>query len=120
MNLPSWIGALAPLAAILYQAALPLVGVWAAHRLTKPRDHERAVLIARIASDAAALAVRLFPNATIDDLIARVVEDLRRASGLTDNQAVLKRAATAAVMEARAGAGPRSAASVKSDARFSP
>jgi hypothetical protein len=98
------LGFLAPLAPVLYQAALPVVGLWIAHRLTKPRDHDRAALIARIASDAAALAVHLFPYWTVDDLVARVVEDLRRASGLTGNELVLKRAAVAAVNEARARA----------------
>lgn len=95
---------LSPLLPVLYQASLPVIGLWIAHRVSKPRDHERAELIARIASDAAALAVRLFPNSPIDDQIARVIEDLRRASGLTTNASVLKRAATAAVQNARAAA----------------
>jgi hypothetical protein len=76
------------------------VGAWIAHRFTQPRDHERAVLLTRIAEDAAAVIVAFNPRATWPDLLRDLVQRISTAAGVpTRNLTAIENAATAALMK---------------------
>lgn len=75
-----------------------ILGSWIGHRLTKPSDHERALLLERIANDAAALIVATFPNAAWAVLLDNVLATIAKSAGLpTRNADALERAAAAAL-----------------------
>jgi len=86
--------------ASLLGAAAVAVGAWIPGRLKKPTDLERADLLAKIASAAAALALSMFPNAKWSELLNFVVQQIAAAAGLpTKNADAIKRAAVQALME---------------------
>lgn len=102
MNLPP-LESFAPFLTLLWQASIPVIGLFIARRVAAPRDHERAVKIAALAEAAAVVAVNLFPGST-SEAVNNVLRQLRAASGLTGNDDVLRRAATAAVIKAQQAA----------------
>lgn len=79
--------------------AATLVGVWLGHRIIKPRDHERAAALERIASGAAALVVAMNPKAPWADLFNLVVGQVASAAGVpTQSKDAIERAAAAALV----------------------
>lgn len=72
------------------------VGGWIGSRIIRPRDHERAALLSRIATDAAALVVAMFPKASWPELLKAVVDQIAAAAG-TKNRPAIERAAAAAL-----------------------
>lgn len=74
------------------------VGAWIATRITKPKDHERAELLAKIAAGAAALVVALNPGASWATLLQQVEAQIATAAGLpTRNAQAIQRAAAEAL-----------------------
>lgn len=86
---------------------LPLAGLvgallhgWLSNR---PTDQERALHLAQMAHDAAALVSMTFPTLPEKDLIAKVVEQLASAAGVpTVDAGALQRAAAGAISELKA------------------
>jgi hypothetical protein len=76
-----------------------LAGAWIHARISaKPNDAQRAELLSRIASEAAATALALFPKSDVTTLVAQVVKIIAASSGVpTTNATVIERAAYAAV-----------------------
>ena len=90
-----------PLVTPVVQALAIIVGGWIAHRLTKPKDHERAALLARIAEASVALVVSNNPNQPWSVLLDLVVREITMAAGVpTSNAGAIKRAAAAALVNA--------------------
>lgn len=78
--------------------AATLVGAWLAHRITTPKDHDRALLLERIALGAAALVVSLNPKADWATLLEETIKQIVTAAGLpTQNGDAIHRAAAAAL-----------------------
>jgi len=79
--------------------ALALVlGGWIARRITSPRAHERAQLLAQIAADAAALIVATHPKMAWTQLLTEVVRVVSAAAGVpTRNAGAIERAAAGAL-----------------------
>lgn len=74
------------------------VGAWIGHRVTKPRDHERAAVLDRIAQGAAALVVRMNPTSSWAVLLQNTVQMIAAAAGLpTKNAGAIERAAASAL-----------------------
>lgn len=74
------------------------IGTWLGTRIIKPKDHERAQLLATIAASAAALVVSLNPTATWAQLVKLTVNQIAGAAGVpTNNAAAIERAAAAAL-----------------------
>jgi predicted MFS family arabinose efflux permease len=77
-----------------------VIGSWLGSRIVKPRDSERASLLAEIAKAAAALAVSMNPNASWKLLLVNVVNQIATAAGVpTKNQAAIQRAAALALTD---------------------
>lgn len=76
------------------------VGTWIAHRFTKPKDHERAALLATIANGCAALVLTVFPNQPWPVLLGETIARIEEAAGLpTNNEGAIRRAAIEALMD---------------------
>lgn len=74
------------------------LGTWISNRIVKPKDHERAELLARIADAAAALTLSLYPKATWAELLDKVVQNILAAAGVpTRDRGAVERAAAAAL-----------------------
>lgn len=75
------------------------LGTWIARRLTTPQSHQRAALLAQIATDAAALVMATNPRATWATLLSETVAKVTAAAGLpvTDRGAIERAAAGALV-----------------------
>lgn len=88
------------------QAVGTIVGTVLALRIIKPDDAKRAELLARIANDAAALVVAMYPTKPWADMLRLVIEAITKAAGVpTKNAAAIERAAASALERARASAG---------------
>lgn len=75
-------------------------GTWIASRILKPKDHERAALLARIAGAAAAYVVSLNPNRPWAELLKLVVERVASAAGVpTKSSLAIENAAAQALLE---------------------
>jgi len=75
-----------------------VLGGWIARKMQQPKDHERAVLLARIAGDAATLVASKYPHAAWPELLQMVVRAVAGAAGVpTTNQAAIERAAASAL-----------------------
>lgn len=75
------------------------LGGWLLHRISKPRDHDRAALLALIAKDVAAFVVSMFPNKTWAELLQLVVQRIAASAGLpTKNAQAIENAAAAALI----------------------
>lgn len=72
------------------------VGGWLGHRITSPKAHERANVIALIARDAAALVVSLNPKGDWATLLKQVVDQIATSAG-TENRDAIERAAASAL-----------------------
>jgi len=69
-----------------------------AKALHTPQDHDRALLLEKIADGAAALVVSMNPRAQWADLLKQVIKAIEAAAGLpTDNAAAIERAAAASL-----------------------
>ncbi len=75
------------------------IGTWLGTRIIQPKDHERAALLSRIATESAALALSMFPNAPWSTLVKEVVAMIAAAAGVpTKNASAIERAAAAALL----------------------
>lgn len=82
-------------------AVAVVLGGWIARRITSPRAHERAQLLAQIAGDAAALVVATHPKMGWAQLLAEVVRVVSAAAGVpTRNAGAIERAAAGALRTA--------------------
>lgn len=90
----------------IWNAAQPLVtplaiavGAWLHARVVKtPSDADRAATLARLAQDAAAAAVALFPKSSTVDLVRHIVNTMASTGGVpTRNAQALERAAYGAL-----------------------
>jgi len=82
----------------LIALAATLIGGWLGHRLTKPKDRDRAALLDQIAEGAAALVVSLFPSEHWSVLLENVVKQIAAAAGVpTRNVDAIERAAASAL-----------------------
>jgi uncharacterized membrane protein len=80
--------------------AATLLGTWLGTRFLKPKDHDRALLLEKIAEGAAALVVATFPTASWATLLQNVVTQVAKAAGLpTQNGDAIERAAAAALLK---------------------
>jgi hypothetical protein len=90
MNLP-WINSLIGLIATG-------LGAWLWNRAITPKDHERAALLEKIATGAAALVVSLNPGKAWAALLELIVQQIASAPGVpTANQQAIQRAAADAL-----------------------
>lgn len=82
----------------------PVIGLLLLKQIRTPRDHQRAALLAQLASDIADVLILERKGATFADLLKWLVAQLRE-HGVTQNDEVLNRVAKAALK--RAGVEPR-------------
>jgi hypothetical protein len=76
-----------------------LIG-WLGHRFLKPKDHQRAALLAAIARGAAALVISLNPTAKWAELLKQVVDRILSAPSVpTRSKDAIERAAAAALAD---------------------
>jgi len=76
------------------------VGAWLVRQLKKPSDLERAHLLEKIATDAAALIVAMYPGKPWAELLQLVIQQISTAAGLsTRNAQAIQRAAASALAE---------------------
>ncbi len=74
------------------------VGAWIARHIKKPTDLERAQLLEKIATDAAALVVTMYPGKPWAELLTLVIQQVSTAAGLsTRNAQAIQRAASTAL-----------------------
>ncbi len=79
-------------------AAATLFGGWLGTRIVTPKDHERAALVAVIASGAAALVVSMYPGKPWAELLELIVRQIEASAGLpTRNTTAIKQAAAKAL-----------------------
>jgi hypothetical protein len=77
-----------------------VIGTFFGRRIIRPRDSERAQLLAEIAKAAAALAVAMNPSASWASLLQNVINQVATAAGVpTKNQAAIQRAAALALTD---------------------
>ena len=79
--------------------AVTMIFGWLAHRITKPKDAERAATIEKIAQGVVALLVVAWPKASWTDLIQKAIDAMIAAGAPSTNKAALERAAAAALTE---------------------
>lgn len=90
----NWNNLLGPVVSLVAIA----IGSWFGHRITSPKDHERAALLSTIAQDAAAFIVALNPTAPWDQLLKDLIARISAAAGLpTSNLTAIENAAAAAL-----------------------
>jgi hypothetical protein len=90
---------LGPLLGQLGSLALAAVGAWIGSRIIKPTDKQRAEHLSRIAVEAAALCVSLYPGRAWPELVKLVVDAITKAAGVpTTNAQAIERAAAAALL----------------------
>ena len=63
------------------------VGAWLAHRIKNPTDMDRATLLSRMAAEAAALIVSLYPSKPWAELLTMVVQRMSAAAGIPTKSA---------------------------------
>jgi len=80
--------------------AATLIGGWLGHRITKPKDADKAATLDRIARGAVAIIVAAFPKADWTKLLELAVDAISKAAGVpTTNKAAIERSAAAALTE---------------------
>lgn len=90
-----WSKLLGPLVGLLATG----IGGWIAHRFTSPTDHQRAALLAQIASDAAAAVYANNPGNAYADMLRDVVARISAAAGVpTTNATAIENAAAGALV----------------------
>lgn len=76
------------------------VGAWIARKLKTPTDLDRAHLLEKIATDAAALVVAMYPGRSWSELLQLVIQQVSTAAGLsTRNANAIQRAAASALAQ---------------------
>jgi len=79
--------------------AATVVGAITAHRITAPKDHERAALLAQLADDAAAFVVAANPKAAWADMLRDTINRISVGAGVpTRSATALENAAAAALV----------------------
>jgi uncharacterized protein with beta-barrel porin domain len=74
------------------------LAAWYAQRIVTPKDHERASLLEKIATGAAALVVSLNPGKAWAAMLELIVQQIASAPGVpTNNQQAIQRAAAEAL-----------------------
>lgn len=78
--------------------AATAVGTWLSTRIVKPKDHERAGLLDRIARGAVSLVVLNNPNLPAAKLLEMAVNQIALSAG-TSSRSAMERAAAAALTD---------------------
>lgn len=75
--------------------AATVIGGWIGTRIIRPRDHDRAEALDRIARGAATLVVSLYPKADWATLLKAVVDQIADSAGTRNRNAIERAAASA-------------------------
>lgn len=84
---------------ILMTVIVPVLGGLINHSIKTPKDHERASLLGTLAGDIVAIVIAESKGASWATMLQQVVNQLR-TYGITANEGVLVKVATAALLRA--------------------